>query len=149
MVALDEPLYQLRILVGSVSMTNLFTQAQYATFIQLLARQRHEQGRDDLDVLTDTQIASLRNSLLPDTPVNQRRVIAQRYYYFADLIYFVGRYKTAITWILAALRAHPTHYKYWILLYKIIVCRILPERLAQHLRHDVLPSTIPKQGTPS
>ena len=131
---ISEPLYQLRMNLQSISSVNRFEQIRHAELVKILARQRQNASKDDLDDLSEKDFTRRLNQILPQNRANEQKVFSQNFFHYADLFYAAGNYAQARQWIGQSLKYRRTSLKIWILAVKIFMCCWGAEKIVGFLR---------------
>ena len=131
---LPEPLYKRRLNIDSISVNKKKQQDKYAKLAIEFSKERKLFGKDKLQLFTKQEIESYLYDLMSESLSLSRKDISQKYFFFSRTLFNGKDYRGALKLLLKAIITYPFYKSEWMLLFKVLICLLLPERIIEMLR---------------
>ena len=131
---IPEPLYKRRLNINSISVNNKSQQEKYSKIAIEFAKERKLIGKDKLQSFNKQESEKYLSNLISESSSLSRKEISQKYFFFSRTLFGGKDYWGTLKIILKAITIYPFYKSEWILLIKILVFLLLPERIIKILR---------------
>ena len=131
---IDKPLCKWRLNPLSLCNTKPANLIRSGDLVRELSRERRERGHDRLEGLIGEEKKRLIDEAVFKSKPGDNRIAANYYIYWVRLFYLKGKYSEASRWLARSLKRDPFCRKAWPLVFKILVCWMLPSAFVDKIK---------------